>query len=195
MSIERLLKTVHSWLGVVILPWVVVAGLTGFYMNHKSLVLDLFPASGTGAEALVLPGEVQSRDSAWMRAEALAGAVDLSKTSRYEGREVFAFKREGEDLYVDAASGHIWWVGRYGRALYAPDGSLIDSDWRWSRILSSLHTRGWVGTGFGSLLADATALALMVFGLSGLVLFFAPRLRKFKNKRARMRLVAGQARG
>ncbi|HMS96042.1 MAG TPA: hypothetical protein PKA03_12645, partial [Tabrizicola sp.] len=54
------------------------------------------------------------------------------------------------------------------------------------RILTSLHERGWVGSALGTWLADITAGALMVFGLSGLYLFFAPRLRRMKNRRARL---------
>lgn len=194
MSFERFLKTLHSWLGVVILPWVVLAGLTGFYMNHGNLVLSLFPTDSMGPERFVTEQVVpQTRDSAWMLAETAAGAVDLSKTTRYEGRAVFAFKGNGEDVYVDEQTGHYWLVKRYSRTLFAPDGAQIENDWRWGRILSSVHTRGWIGSTLGTWLADITAIALMVFGCSGLVLFFAPRLRKWKNKRARMKMMAAQA--
>ena len=34
----RLLKTLHGWLGVFVLPWVLIIGLTGLYLNHESLV-------------------------------------------------------------------------------------------------------------------------------------------------------------
>lgn len=193
MSFERFLKTLHSWLGVMILPWVIIAGLTGFYMNHSKLVLALFPTDGMGPDRFVQTGAPQTRDTAWMLAEGVAGAVDLSSTTRYEGRAVFGFKGDVEDVYVDEQTGHYWLVTRYARTLYAPDGTQIENDFRWGRILSSLHTRGWVGTTLGSLLADITAIALMVFGLSGLVLFFAPRLRKWKNKRTRMKMMAAQA--
>ena len=45
MSFERLVKTIHSWLGVMILPWVVAIGFTGLYMNHNDLILSLFPTA------------------------------------------------------------------------------------------------------------------------------------------------------
>ena len=32
---ERTLRTVHRWLGVMILPWVIAIGFTGLYLNHS----------------------------------------------------------------------------------------------------------------------------------------------------------------
>ena len=37
-SLERTLKLLHGWLGVFILPWVVVIGLTGLSLNHWNLI-------------------------------------------------------------------------------------------------------------------------------------------------------------
>ncbi|MBL9048118.1 MAG: hypothetical protein JNK34_12550, partial [Tabrizicola sp.] len=37
MAFERLVRTLHSWLGLLILPWVILAGFTGLYMNHEDL--------------------------------------------------------------------------------------------------------------------------------------------------------------
>jgi len=39
LGLERKLRVVHGWLGAIILPWIVLAGLTGFYMNHKDAVI------------------------------------------------------------------------------------------------------------------------------------------------------------
>lgn len=35
---ERTLKTLHSWLGILILPWILVIGMTGLYLNHWQFV-------------------------------------------------------------------------------------------------------------------------------------------------------------
>jgi len=40
---EQILRKVHSWLGIFILPWVVVIGLTGLYLNHSKLVIGMLP--------------------------------------------------------------------------------------------------------------------------------------------------------
>ena len=49
-----------------------------------------------------------------------------------------------------------------------------------------LHEQGWLTRTFGTWLADITAAAMVVFGLSGIVLFLVPRLRRRQNRR-RMR--------
>lgn len=189
MSFERLLKTLHSWLGVLILPWIVMAGLTGLYMNHSRLILSWLPATGIEVSALdSLPGGVpQTKESAWAIARAAApdAALKADPDDSYRGRRVFAFDGDGTDVQVDQATGYHWVVRRYSVVLRAPDGQRVDTEIRWSRVLSSLHERGWIGSALGSWLADITAGALAVFGLSGLYLFTAPRLRRMKNRRAR----------
>jgi hypothetical protein len=35
---ERTMKTRHSWLGILILPWILVIGMTGLYLNHWPFV-------------------------------------------------------------------------------------------------------------------------------------------------------------
>ena len=187
MSLERLLRTVHTWLGVLILPWVIMAGLTGLYMNHESLVLSIFPDGDVGASQFGPGGAAQTEDSARVLAEGLFGALGPARFKDYEGRGVVAFKEaEGGSVMVDLATGHVWADDRYVVTLYAPTGEVLASDRRWGRTLLSLHRRGWVGTGLGTWLADITASALMVFGASGLFLFAAPRLRRWKNRRARL---------
>jgi hypothetical protein len=35
----RICRTIHSWLGALVMPWVLIIGFTGFYLNHTQLVL------------------------------------------------------------------------------------------------------------------------------------------------------------
>ncbi len=187
MPIERLLKTLHSWLGVFILPWVIMAGLTGLYMNHEDLVLSVFPDGDVGEGQFLAGGTAQTEASARALAEAVFGALGESTPRTYQGRDGVSFKADdGSDVVVDLETGHLWEVTRYVVTLYAPDGQVLARDQRWGRILSSLHRRGWVGTLLGTWLADITAGALMVFGMTGLVLFASPRVRRWKNRRARL---------
>lgn len=187
MSPERLLRTVHSWLGVLILPWIIMAGLTGLYMNHESLVLSVFPDGDVSASQFGPGGTTKTETSARVLAEGMFGALGSARFKDYEGRRVVAFKdATGGSVMVDLATGHVWADDRYFVTLYAPTGEVLASDRHWGRTLLSLHRRGWVGTGLGTWLADITASALMVFGASGLFLFAAPRLRRWKNRRARL---------
>lgn len=190
MSFERLVKTLHSWLGVLILPWVVAIGFTGLYMNHDDLILSIFPTEhyatdGFDSSPLARP---QDEASAAAMAARLAPGADLfldDEEDRFRHRDVFIFDAGDVDVIVDRATGFAWTDSRYMTRTYAPDGTWLHTRVRWSRVLSSIHERGWVGTAMGTWLADITAGALVIFGLSGLVLFAMPRLRRRKNRRAK----------
>ena len=187
MAFERLLRTLHSWLGVLILPWVILAGFTGLYLNHEDLVLSVLPDGDVGAPAFVDGGTVQDEASARALAEARFGPVEGGESKEFEGREALSFKaKDGSEVLVDMDTGHLWQVSRYVVTLYAPNGTVLAHDLQRGRILTSLHERGWVGGALGTWLADFTACALMVLGLLGLFLLFAPRLRRWKNRRGRL---------
>lgn len=201
MSFERLVKTIHSWLGVLILPWVAAIGFTGLYMNHDDLILSLFPTEHydtAGFDASPL-ARVQDEASAEAFAERLAPGAELfpdEEADRFRHRDVFTFDAGDYDVIVDRETGFGWTDSRYVTRTYAPDGAWLHTRIRWSRVLSSIHTRGWVGTALGTWLADITAGALVVFGLSGLVLFVMPRLRRMKNRKAKAAMLkAAAARG
>ena len=34
------LRFFHSWLGIIVLPWIIVIGATGFYLNHSRTILS-----------------------------------------------------------------------------------------------------------------------------------------------------------
>lgn len=198
MSFERVVKSVHSWLGVMILPWVVAAGFTGLYMNHDDLILSVFPATEHYDTALFdaspLARGVDEAEAARIAA-VIAPGVDLRLTSDddFRDRFVFTFDAGSYDVIVDEDTGFAWTDSRYVTRTYEPDGTRLQTRIRWGRVLSSIHERGWVGTGLGTWLADIAAGALVVFGLSGLVLFVAPRVRRAKNRRAKAALLRAAA--
>ena len=200
MPIERLLKTVHAWLGVMILPWVVAAGFTGLYMNHADLVLSLFPQT-EHYDAALFDGAPLARPVDEAAARQIAGVLapgavlEPDGADSFHDRQVFTFDAGSFDVIVDRATGYGWVNSRYATRTYAPDGTRLHLRIRWGRVLSSIHERGWVGTGLGSWLADIAAGALVVFGLSGLVLFVAPRVRRARNRRAKAALLRAAARG
>lgn len=188
MSFERLTKTLHSWLGVVILPWVVIMGFTGLYINHDEAILSLFPTAHYDPSRFDTAPLARPQDQAGAEqiAKRLAAGADIvldDTEDQYHNRSVYAFTTDEFDVFVDRATGYGWTDSRYMTRTFAPDGSLLHSRIRWSRVLSSLHERGWVGRALGTWLADITAVALVVFGVSGLVLFALPRLRRRRNRR------------
>ena len=191
MSIERALKTLHGWLGFVILPWIVMAGVTGLYQNHPNMVLGLMPtASVEGVLLESQPARPTGLPEVRALSETVIGvSIAIASETRFKSRSVYRVTGPQADLYVDQATGGYWVSGAYSQSLYAADGARIGTAIKWSKVLSALHKRGWLSHQFGSWPADIAAGALVVFGLSGLFLFIAPRIRRFRNRRARMRSI------
>lgn len=189
-STERFLRSLHSWMGALILPWIVLAGFTGLYLNHRDVVKSVLPmrAEVSGAQFAADPeAHPVDRAAARRRAEAIVpdGPWRRAGSKRYKGRSVYRFGTEAGTVIVDRQTGGAWLRDRYMITAYAPDGERMARTLRWGRILRSIHERGFVGTALGRWLADITAGALVIFGLSGLVLFASPRFRRRRNRRAR----------
>lgn len=191
-AVERKLRKLHGWLGALILPWIVIAGATGFYMNHERMVLSWFPdrAMPTAESFADDPRSrrVEDPDAALAVALIVAPESDLSLDPDRSrgGRDVFTYDTGPGEVIIDRETGLTQVRDRYRISYLAPDGTRLGSELRWGRILNSLHERGWVGTALGRWLADITAISLVVFGLSGLVLFYTPRLRRRRNRKARL---------
>lgn len=151
----RFLKTLHGWLGVLILPWVVLAGLTGLYGNHRALVLGLM-------------GDVRLSPA----------PVPAPVAARLMGRPGFRVVTEAETLQVDQATGATLRITPYRTVLADAEGRVLLRQWHWGRILQRLHKAGWLGSRLGTWPADLAAGALVVFGVTGLWLLFAPRVRR-----------------
>jgi len=48
-------------------------------------------------------------------------------------------------------------------------------------VFRYFHEVGWIDSSFGVWFADITAIALVLFGASGLILFIVPRQKKLKR--------------
>jgi hypothetical protein len=186
----RLLKTVHGWLGLIVLPWVIVIGLTGLFLNHEGLVMGWLDGAGYDeAQFDAWPGaKPVTLDQAQALAQGLYPGVPVSLAGEdaYHGRQAATFQADGAQVIVALATGHYWIKTDYTRTTHAPDGAVLDRKVYWEAIFKRLHVHGWLTGTFGSWLADITAAAMVVFGLSGIVLFLLPRLRRRQNRR-RMR--------
>lgn len=185
----RLLKTLHGWLGVIVLPWVIIIGLTGLFLNHERLVMGWLEGEGYDeAQFDVWPGAMPvTLDDAKALALRLYPDTDFSlgDDRTYHGREAAIFEAGGTQVIVALQSGHYWVKTDTSRVTHAPDGTVLETRTYWESIFKRLHVRGWLTSAFGTWLADITAAAMVVFGLSGIVLFLVPRLRRRQNRRNR----------
>lgn len=189
----RLLKTVHGWLGVVVLPWVIIIGLTGLFLNHERLVMGWLEGKAYDETLFeAWPGAAPvTQDQARALAEGLYPGVTLklSGDTAYHGREAAIFEAGDAQVIVALATAHYWIKTDLSRVTHAPNGTVLEHRTYWEGIFKRLHEHGWLTRAFGTWLADITAAAMVVFGLSGIVLFLMPRLRRRQNWR-RMRTAA-----
>jgi hypothetical protein len=183
----RLLKTLHGWLGIFIMPWIIVIGLTGLYLNHSKLVLGFLPNSSYDEARFDDWENPQPLEQASAKAVAVGvfpgDSFELNKSTKYHGREVHMFDGDSGRVIVAVESGHYWVKTRFTRKTFDPDGRQIDSKIYWGTAFKSLHTRGWITRGLGTWLADITAGAMVVFGFTGIFLFLVPRIRRRRNRR------------
>lgn len=185
----RLLKSLHGWLGVFVLPWVIIIGLTGLYLNHEGLVLGaLDGAAYDEAQFDAWPDpRPMTSDNARALAEQLVPGADLSVSAdkAYHGREAAILEGNSTQVIIALATGHYWIKSDFRRVTHAPDGKVLETKIYWGAIFKRLHVRGWLTSQFGTWAADITAAAMVLFGLSGIVLFVTPRIRRAKNRRNR----------
>jgi hypothetical protein len=183
----RFLKTLHGWLGVIVLPWVIIIGLTGLFLNHEGLVLGWLEGESYDERQFDRWPDPQplTADTARDLAErVLPGkTLRLASDTTYHDRQAAIFEAEATQVIVALATGHYWVKTDFHRTTHAPDGTVLEAKTYWGAIFKRLHVRGWLTSVFGTWLADITAAAMVVFGLSGIILFLVPRLRRRQNRR------------
>jgi len=177
----KFFRVTHGWLGVIVFPWIFAIGITGLYLNHSKLVLGWIGSSEydesqffdwpeqdiTVAHALAIA------NTYWPEEDVLG-----MKDEPYHGFDSFTFKKDSGRIIVTQDTGHYFVKTNLTRRTFAPDGTLLHKKIYWSSVFKWLHVRGWLNSDLGTWLADITAVAMVFFSLSGLWLFFAPRLKK-----------------
>ena len=109
--------------------------------------------------------------------------VLISLTAPYD---VIEFEREAGAIIVVSDTGHYYVKSRLQNKMFAPDGSLENRKIYWAYVFGVFHRTGWLGWSIGTVLADITAIALIIFGFSGLVLWYLPKHKRFKRRLGRM---------
>lgn len=172
----RLIRALHGWLAIVIVPWVLMMGVTGLYLNHPESFKSVLPASEFDETLFDIWPTAAPVDEEGARAIAVAAmpkaVFKRSEKPRYHNRDVIRWDSPDGDVIVVAKTGHYWVKKFYTRSTFSPEGKRLHTVFYWSRIFRRLHQYGWYDKSLGTLLSDATGVAMIVFGLTGIVLFF-----------------------
>ena len=182
----KYVRLLHSWFGVIALPWVIFFGLTGFYLNHPDAVRTFLPLQSYEentnafpilAQPLTADAAADIARSFWPESKMLS-----VKNITYHGNEAFQFERDAGYIIVAKETGHYYVKSRIQNKMFSPEGELLERKIYWNYVFGVFHRTGWFGWSIGTILADITAFSLMIFGFSGLILWYLPKHKRFKRK-------------
>jgi hypothetical protein len=188
----------HSWLGVLVMPWVLIIGATGLYLNHPDLVLGLLGYAELSERDLAgAPMYQVSKDLALLIAASIwpEEAMKHSGSIRYRGRDAYGIEKDSGLIIVPGPeSNHYFVRTKLAEETYTMEGKLIHKQYNLKTMLKSLHERGWVDSRFGTWLADIVATAMLFFSTTGLIMWSVPKLRRmFRNARPMPKRKSGRA--
>ena len=185
-QIMKALRTIHSYMGVIALPWVILFGISGLYLNHPNLITIILPSSSYSDtseqfEPIEIPlTSEQAADIA--RLYFTESPMKSIREINYHGFDSIEFQRESGTIIVSKETGHYYVKNNFQNVLHSADGVVVDRKIYWNYFLGVFHRTGWFGWSIGTLLADITAFVLIIFGISGITLWYLPRHRRFKRK-------------
>lgn len=186
MSALRLFRTLHGWVGIIVVPWVIIYGLTGFYLNHERLLNSLLAADNVDQYwSENEPGRLPNEDAAreWVVQHFPALHVKAVRDEPYHGKSAFIFDAGRQSVIAPKNSSFYFVKDGYARRLYDASGGVVQTHRYWPAILKELHVRGWVKSPVGTMIADVFALVLVTFGVTGTFLWLGPRLLRARAKR------------
>lgn len=183
----RLLRSIHAWIGILIMPWIILIGLTGLYLNHAKVINGVIYDSSFDEKRFdaLLSEPAMDQNLARQIAEQVWGEEyqgDIAK-GEYHKHAVFTLKANSAKLLVSRETGQYWIKTNFTRKTFDAGGQLRHTKIYWGRIFKRIHRDGWIGGGMGSWFADFAAGAMVIFGFSGMFLFLVPRIRRYKSRR------------
>jgi hypothetical protein len=181
----RICRTIHSWLGALVMPWVLIIGFTGFYLNHSQLVLgaigysELAESDLAGASEFEVTQDLaqQIGASVWPDERVLGSGF-----IKYRGGKALALKKDSGLIIIPGPQTNHYFVSTtLTEKTYTIDGRLVHQQYNLKPLLKSLHERGWVDKGLGTWLADIVAGAMVFFSLSGMIMWSVPKIRRART--------------
>jgi hypothetical protein len=181
----KLCRTVHSWLGILVFPWVIIIGLTGVYLNHSQLIYSFFSGPEFSESQFTEKPftELDSRKKAQSIAEKAWPNQPTIKIweELYHGRSSVHVKRPEGLTVLSIPTGHYYLKTRYTRRTFSPDDKLLHTKYYWGAVFKDLHRTDWLGRGPGTWIADAVGVIMVIFGITGSIMWMAFRFKRFRS--------------
>ena len=179
-----LARSIHSWLGILLMPWIIffgIIGITGLYLNHQELVISWLPNSEYN-EAIFRENYLENRvsreiaqtiaDKYWETEDSL-----LVEKVVYHDFQSLWFKKPSGYIIVSLNTGHYYVKSNYRRLTFDQNGYQVHTKIYWPYIFGIFHRTGWVNWRLQTVLADLSALALVLFGVTGTTVWYLPKQR------------------
>lgn len=186
----------HTWLGLAVALFVVSTSLTGIVLNHKDLFFGekkhekkaLESKLTTHTELSALP--VSFQDAMGSAAALLGESAALEHIQLKDEHGKLTYKVKAMEIgnghevevLVDPHTGEAILMDGYSMTMAAGTSKERDSV-NWKKFINDLHTGEVAGTA-GKLLIDFTAIVLTVLTLTGIYLWWIPKMRKKQSQKA-----------
>jgi len=186
LKLIRFTRTLHSWLGVLLLPWIIFFGITGFYLNHQNLILNLLPSQEI--EQSVLDNLPTEKVVTYLEAEVIANnywpdeAIVANNEVTYHGYQSWRFTKPSGYVLVSKSTGHYYVKSKYMRSTYSPNRKRLHTKIYWGYLFGVFHKTGWLDWSFKTVLADIVSLSLSIFGFTGLFIWYLPKHKRLMRR-------------
>jgi hypothetical protein len=168
----RVIRRIHMYLGLTLMPWLLVYAISTLGMNHRQLF------TGGTDESLVVVTDRVYRPELGPDLDPRRWARAILKDLGLEGRHAAEWRESDQALVIHRQS-----PGRERRITYWPaDGRLVveAAPFRLRRFLTGLHTLHGFGGAFPAatawaVLVDMVSAAMIAWALSGLYLWWETR--------------------
>ena len=178
--LDRLMRTLHLYTGLFLVPWMLVYGTSAFFLNHRPLFVEHFDLKPPTWK--VLRRVDFTPDDAFPASREEQARVILNYLEM-DGAHRIAGPKDSDQLTIFRISG----IGNY-RIIWRPDADriVVEQQQPFSafRLVNYLHFRSGYGQSYFALIAwavvvDAVAASLWLWCVSGIYIWARQRKRRF----------------
>lgn len=190
-NLERNLKKLHHFLGLAVLPWLIVLGLGALLLNHAPVLRSLLPYTKP-ADLAVLDNWPDAQPVSANAAGAIARRTwpwavhDITRKGFFRDLPVFRIASDAGEVIVLRDTGFYWVQTRFWRVFHDTAGRELSRTLRFGVGAGHSHAGGLAKAQVFEILADLVSVMLVAFGVSGLALVLVPRRRRRHSHKARI---------